>query len=388
MLRNIWILIEIVLISSETKSSNRSQINTETLTQFDIDLTITLQNEDQFPNINKSVSTDLNLNASIDGNTTNKINTKQTFSNTFDWTNYYPLDHIYKWMNDLLLKYPEHLTPIVAGSSYEKRKILGIRLSKKVNNTGVFIEGGMHAREWISPATVTFILNELLTSNDSSVQKIAENYDWYIVPVVNPDGYIYSHTKDRMWRKNRKPYGSFVGVDLNRNWDHRWGQSGTSMNASDDNFGGSHPFSEIETETLSKYLISLRGKIQVYLLFHSYFQKILFPYGYTGERVKNYDDLLLVGNAAATSLAKRYGSTYDVGSINEIIFPVSGSSLDWAYDNINTKIAFGYELRPNDGDKVYGFVLPPEQIIPTGEETLDSIVTLLDEATKLGYFKK
>ena len=27
--------------------------------------------------------------------------------------------------------------------------------------------------------------------------------DWYVAPLLNPDGYEYSHTNDRMWRKNR-----------------------------------------------------------------------------------------------------------------------------------------------------------------------------------------
>lgn len=54
---------------------------------------------------------------------------------------------------------------------------------------------GIHAREWIAPATVTYILNELLTSSDPAVRDVAESYDWYIFPSVNPDGYEYTHTK-------------------------------------------------------------------------------------------------------------------------------------------------------------------------------------------------
>jgi len=36
----------------------------------------------------------------------------------------------------------------------------------------------------------------------------------------------------------------------------------------------------------------------------------------------------------------------------------------------------------------YGFILPPEQIIPTGEETLDSLVALFKEAEKHGFPKE
>lgn len=61
-------------------------------------------------------------------------------------------------------------------------------------NPAVFIESTIHAREWISAATATFILNELLTSNDPEIQEMTENYDWIFVPVVNVDGYEYTHS--------------------------------------------------------------------------------------------------------------------------------------------------------------------------------------------------
>lgn len=80
----------------------------------------------------------------------------------------------------------------------------------------------MHAREWISGATSTYILNELLTSTDPAVIDIAENFDWYIFPVTNPDGYAFTHSSDRMWRKTRTPYSTCFGADPNRNWGHMW----------------------------------------------------------------------------------------------------------------------------------------------------------------------
>jgi murein tripeptide amidase MpaA len=53
--------------------------------------------------------------------------------------------------------------------------------------------------------------------------------DIYVVPNVNPDGYEYSRTSDRMWRKNRSgPRKGCYGVDLNRNFAFKWGYSGVS----------------------------------------------------------------------------------------------------------------------------------------------------------------
>ena len=62
---------------------------------------------------------------------------------------------------------------------------------------------GIHAREWISPAVVTYMMREL-TENITGQQELVEGLDWYIVPVVNPDGYAYSWTDDRLWRKTRR----------------------------------------------------------------------------------------------------------------------------------------------------------------------------------------
>ena len=83
---------------------------------------------------------------------------------------------------------------IVGGKSYEERIIKGVKVSFKANNPGIFIEGGIHAREWISPATVMYILHQLLTNKDPDVRALAESHDWYIFSLFNPDGYSYTHT--------------------------------------------------------------------------------------------------------------------------------------------------------------------------------------------------
>ena len=53
-----------------------------------------------------------------------------------------------------------------------------------------------------------------------------DQYDFFVLPVVNPDGYEYTHTTDRLWRKNRAgnplTLGLCRGVDLNRNFGFKW----------------------------------------------------------------------------------------------------------------------------------------------------------------------
>lgn len=47
----------------------------------------------------------------------------------------------------------------------------------------------------IANAVATYILNEVLTGTDADFRKLVESFDWYVVPVANPDGYVYTHTK-------------------------------------------------------------------------------------------------------------------------------------------------------------------------------------------------
>lgn len=76
---------------------------------------------------------------------------------------------------------------------------------------GIFIEGGVHGREWISPAVTTWLLRELVKFNGTSDSETEESQlvrsvDWFILPVSNPDGYDYSLNFDRMWRKTRSKH--------------------------------------------------------------------------------------------------------------------------------------------------------------------------------------
>ncbi|XP_012279419.1 zinc carboxypeptidase-like [Orussus abietinus] len=306
-------------------------------------------------------------------------------SGELGWTSYHTLGEIYDWLEFLGKTYPDKVTVVKGGSTYEGREIKGVRVSFKENNPGVFIEGGIHAREWITPATVTYFLNELLTSKDPEVRELAERHDWYIFPVFNPDGYIFTHTGDRLWRKTRRPYGRICkGVDANRNWDYKWMMGGASSAACSETFAGSSAFSEVETQTLSEYIGSIGDKFYAYIAFHSYSQLLLFPYGHTKQHLDNYDELYEIGTKTIQALSKRYGTRYVTGNIAETIYIASGCSMDWVKGTLRTPITFTYELRDKGR---YGFLLPANQIIPTGQEVVDSLVALFREAKAKGYPK-
>lgn len=99
---------------------------------------------------------------------------------------------------------------------------------KECTYTSTYIFSGIHAREWISPAVVTYIIRELIENHDSHPEYL-QQLNFHIMPVTNPDGYEYTRAEDgqRSWRKSRADLGSefegCVGVDLNRNWDAYFG---------------------------------------------------------------------------------------------------------------------------------------------------------------------
>lgn len=115
-------------------------------------------------------------------------------SGSFGWTRYYELDEINAWLDGIFAAYPDVTEEFIVGESYEKRTIRGIKISHGTNKPGIFIESNIHAREWITSATATWFINELLSSEKAEVRNLAESYDWYIVPVFNVDGFVYSHT--------------------------------------------------------------------------------------------------------------------------------------------------------------------------------------------------
>ncbi|XP_030376752.1 zinc carboxypeptidase A 1-like [Scaptodrosophila lebanonensis] len=155
-----------------------------------------------------------------------------------------------------------------------------------------------------------------------------------------------------------------------------------------DVYPGPSAFSEIETESLSKYIGSIKDRINLYISLHAYSQLLLYPYGYTNELPDNAADYKKVFDAAIGAISKRYGTNYTGGNIYKEIYPAAGASLDWVYGTQGVRMAFCYELRPTGGNDLKSFLLPPDQIIPTSEELLDSITAMVAEVKNLGYFVK
>ena len=95
---------------------------------------------------------------------------------------------------DRISKTYEDVSLFIIGYSYEGRSIYGVKISSGGNKTkpAILIDAGIHAREWISPVTALYAISELVKEKNKGLY---ENVDWYIIPLLNPDGYEYTHSK-------------------------------------------------------------------------------------------------------------------------------------------------------------------------------------------------
>ncbi|CAM2703543.1 unnamed protein product [Rotaria socialis] len=297
------------------------------------------------------------------------------------------------------------------GQTYENRSLTVIEIHSKSHpryrkgrrrKNAVFIDGGMHAREWLSIGVANYVIVQFLKlkGKDPKVKKILHYFDVFILSMMNPDGYEYSRNENRLWRKNRAPTivsdywsidASCFGVDLNRNFPFQWNNTfGASPFPCSHSFSGLKPLSENEVQSVVNFLRNktyTRHQFYAYFNLHAYGRFWLLPWTYTTlERVKNYDDLLKRSNNVASTVLN---GTYKVGQASSILYSCSGTSIDFAATLMPH--AMTLELSPmyrglplcydgnlrKDQNCTIGFMSGPEEIEIDGIEVFNAIVEYL-----------
>ncbi|CAI8026890.1 Mast cell carboxypeptidase A [Geodia barretti] len=229
---------------------------------------------------------------------------------------YHPYDDIVAWYQTLgknysgLVKYVESIGMSVEGRNIPAVHITNI-LADPINT--VYFQCQLHAREWISAAVCMNIATYLCENygKDEQVTKLLDSLQFVFVPIANPDGYEYTWTVDRLWRKNRRvnPGSSCMGVDLNRNYNDHWDEGGSSGSPCSQVYHGSFPASEPETQTTQAYFGAQNGVIAA-VDWHAYSQLILRPYGYTMKPSPNEEQLSAIGANMSQAIYSVHGYTY------------------------------------------------------------------------------
>ncbi|XP_071540497.1 carboxypeptidase B-like [Panulirus ornatus] len=288
------------------------------------------------------------------------------------WEKYHSVDDMNQYLEYLQGQYPNLVTVLDIGQSFENRTLHVVKVSSGPDKPAIWIDAGIHAREWIAPATAMYILHRLVEFSWEDPDLIKQ-FNWYIMPLVNPDGYEYSRHNDRLWRKTRSTNSKqpkCLGTDANRNFGHEWFTGGSSDDPCSLIYAGEHPFSEPETRAIRDFLMKHRKELKVYLSLHAYAQMWLLPWGHKKEHLSDYQDLYDVGKIAIQAIKNVSSTKYSIGSIPDVLYVASGSSGDFAKGVAGIRYAYTLELR--DSGK-YGFILPREQIEPTGIETYQGI---------------
>ncbi len=272
---------------------------------------------------------------------------------------------------------PDLVRPFDLGFTFEFRRTFGLRLGGRPGGPSIVINACQHAREWITVAATMYVADQLVRryESDPRVTALLDTVEIVIVPIVNPDGYQYTFTNDRLWRKNRRPNlkGSF-GVDLNRNWSFQWGGPGSSPTPTSNIYRGPSPFSEAESRNL-RNLIQSQPRLAAHLDIHSFSQLVLTPWAWTNDPAPLSQQERFLTQALAESLTSTHGVPYIAGQPNHVLGQFAAGSLtDWVFGDQNVS-SWTFELRDTG---VFGFLLPPNQIVPTGEELFAAILLMAD----------
>ncbi|XP_037376638.1 carboxypeptidase A4 [Talpa occidentalis] len=300
-------------------------------------------------------------------------------NNYFNYGAYHSLEAIYQEMDSIAREFPDLVNKVEIGHSFEKRPMYVLKFStgEGGRRPAIWLNAGIHSREWISQATAIWTARKIVSDygKEPTITSILKKVDIFLLPVANPDGYVYTQTKNRLWRKTRSvnPGSSCVGVDANRNWNASFAGEGASSNPCSEVYHGPRVNSEVEVKSVVDF-IQNHGNFKCFIDIHSYSQLLMYPYGYTVKKAPDAEELDDVARRAATALASLSGTEYHVGPTCTTVYPASGSSMDWAYDN-GIKYAFSFELRDTGH---YGFLLPADQIIPTAEETWLGLKTIME----------
>jgi len=298
----------------------------------------------------------------------------------FDINNFNTLEDIYEWLQTTANNCPQAISCQVysVGNSHEGRPILIFHISRPVaGRKAYWIDATIHAREWIATATALKLIDHFAMRRDGTAVRLTDTYDWYFMPVLNPDGYAWTHASDRLWRKNRRPNtGSpCAGTDLNRNFDYNWGHDGVSHLPCGETYCGPNAASEPETVVVQNEMKRVGPTLEALITMHSYGNLWMFPWGntvnfagQTCERTSDHAELMRVANAAANAVQATYNTNWQRGNSCEVIYATTGGTTDYAKAVCGVKYSYVPELRGNN------FVIAPANIEPSFREIYAGVI--------------
>ncbi|PSN31889.1 Carboxypeptidase B [Blattella germanica] len=224
---------------------------------------------------------------------------------------FYRYEEINTFVETLATRYPTKLKVRKIGNSSEGRDVKVVQLSSGGSGKRpvIFVLAGIHASDRVTPALGLYIVQQLLFNNKN--KDLVDYVDWFVLPLLNPDGYEYRRLKDSQWIKSRSNSSgtNCIGVSLDRNFDFHW----------------NGPFSEPETIAVRNLIMEQKGRVKLYLELQG-----------TGS-----EKLAIIANSA---LKTGGDNSYKIGSYATLLSPVSGTAMDWMKGIIGVPLTYTVKI--------------------------------------------
>ncbi len=282
----------------------------------------------------------------------------------------------------LRVAHPDVVSFEPIGTSHEGRSIVAVRVAGPLvdpaSAPALLALFGEHGDEHDSIDLGLGLITHLATGygSDPTITSLLDRKVVWMVPMMNPDGAEFDRSgtvEPFSWRKNRRPTSETSwGVDLNRNWEPRWGWKPESDANDPDSgwFAGERPFSERETQAVRDFLLAHR-EVRIFLDYHTGFAP--FMQGGVGFPIPKAEadlpptrrarlETLAAGVAAAVTNPRDDRHAFVVPDspdaaktirplapwwarpfIPESIPPAPGTSGEWVYGELGTAV-IGFEI--------------------------------------------
>ncbi|MFJ8107156.1 M14 family metallopeptidase [Streptomyces sp. NPDC096132] len=288
--------------------------------------------------------------------------------------------------------YPSIMSKRVIGKSYSGRDIVAIKISDNVGTDEaepeVLFTHHQHAREHLTVEMALYLIRELGAGygSDSRVTNMVNGREIWIVPDLNPDGgeYDIATGSYRSWRKNRQPNSgsSYVGTDLNRNWNYKWGCcGGSSGSTSSETYRGTAAESAPEVKVVADFVRSriVGGKQQITagIDFHTYSELVLWPFGYTTADTAT--GMTADDNAAFKAVGQKMAASNGYTAEQASDLYITDGSIDDYLWGVHKIFSYTFEMYPASSSGG-GFYPPDEVIERETSRNRDAVLQLLENA--------
>lgn len=248
-------------------------------------------------------------------------------------------EHV-QFMTDLAAAYPDLAEMIDLGLSVEGRSLWALRITGPGDDDkpGVMYHGAQHGNEEAGASVVAYAAQYILANYDTdpNVATLVDNVEWFLLPIMNPDGYEASQ------RFNAN------NVDLNRNWD--------GPGSGEEWTGGAYPFSEPETAAMRDFFVA-NAHVRAHIDFHGYINLLLWPWGHRSSFCRDHWTFEILGAEARDLIYAAGGGHYGIGPANTTLYATSGCSNDYVY-GVRNIWSFCFEIRNGSLPDVCQHFLP------------------------------